>query len=491
MSGAAEQKTPLATPSGTKAAEEARHESIAPRAAPLAGGDSVPGAFDALARQSFLRKIFKQAGDLITPTDPPPDNVSKMPESRRTLIRRSLKTAAGLFVLFAVGWLPAMRYFESASVEAVVNARLVTIRAPIDGEVVGEATTPLNVGMQIESGRILMRVVNRRADRSALNDLIRQIDVLEMERASLVGRVDSLRGFHALLLEQSKAFQAGRVLQLEARVAESNNTIAAATARRKEAVATLERVSALFQKGFQSRAALDKAVSDESAASEAENALRKRLLGVDIELEAARRGIFVGDSYNDQPNSTQRATETGFRIRELEAELKAREDRLGRLTRQQTEELQRQADLSAADLSIPIRGRIWEVLTSPGEEIRHGQDLLRVLDCSAALVTTAVTEKVFNRLQLGDAASVQVAGISGTYEGKIIHLTGMASPPENLAIQPASLARESWRVTVAVPNVKEGCLVGRSSRVVFAPTSPSNGNGGTLGSRDVGLPSAR
>ena len=50
---------------------------------------------------------------------------------------RLIKSALGLALVAAVGWMPAQRLFQVSSVEAVVNARLVTVRSPINGIVAG------------------------------------------------------------------------------------------------------------------------------------------------------------------------------------------------------------------------------------------------------------------------------------------------------------------------------------------------------------------
>jgi multidrug resistance efflux pump len=455
-----------------------------PRIQPAADPDGAvaadaAGPLDGLAQQKVLHAKFTPANDPAPAAAVPVAKPAAAAPSRsRKLVRRTLKTAVGLALLIAIGWMPLSRYLEAGSVEAVVNARLVTIRAPIDGEIVAQPGA-LNVGTSIAPGRTLFRIVNRRADRGSLNELTRQIDLLEADRNAIAGRLISQRQFLTLLTDQSRAFQAGRVLQLEARVAETEANIAAAVAKRQEAVAALGRAAALARQGIQSQAALDHATSENTAAVESETAARKRLAAVTVELDAARRGVFVGDSYNDQPNSSQRAVETEFRIRELEAELAAKDARLARLKSQSEDEARRYADLAAADLTTPVEGRVWEMLTAPGEEVRRGQDLMRVLDCSAAVVTTTVSEKLFNRLQLGDAALVQIAGANESHEGRIIHLTGIASPPENLAIQPAALTREAFRVTVAVPDIKQACAVGRSGRVVFAPSGAAPAGLGT------------
>ena len=55
------------------------------------------------------------------------------------------------------------------------------------------------------------------------------------------------------------------------------------------------------------------------------------------------------------------------------------------------------------------------------------------------------------------------------HAGQIVGLTGVASAPANLAIQPSALSKEPYRVTVRLVDndPAEGCKVGRTGRVTF------------------------
>ena len=46
-----------------------------------------------------------------------------------------VKSLFAIAVALALGWLPAQRLLATTSAEAVVNARVITLRAPIEGEV--------------------------------------------------------------------------------------------------------------------------------------------------------------------------------------------------------------------------------------------------------------------------------------------------------------------------------------------------------------------
>ena len=45
-------------------------------------------------------------------------------------------------------------------------------------------------------------------------------------------------------------------------------------------------------------------------------------------------------------------------------------------------ETERYADQSTVELTAPVSGSVWELLAAPGEEVRRGQDLMRLLDGS-------------------------------------------------------------------------------------------------------------
>jgi hypothetical protein len=112
------------------------------------------------------------------------------------------------------------------------------------------------------------------------------------------------------------------------------------------------------------------------------------------------------------------------------------------------------------------------MMTSTGEDVRAGQALLKLLDCNGAVVTANVTEGVYNQLQLGEVAKFEPKDGSPAINGLIVNLTGASGAPANLAINPGTLNKEPYRVTVSMPGIGSAgkdCEVGRTGRVVFDP----------------------
>jgi multidrug resistance efflux pump len=384
--------------------------------------------------------------------------------------RRLLKAGAGVAIVAVFGWLPLKALLQTSSVEAVVNSRLVTLRSPIDGQIAPQSHLSSESGTLTE-GTTILRVINPRGDRVRLDDLRRQLSRLDNERPSLVAKLETAQASEKDLGHQATQFTEGRIRQLEARIAEIQTAIEAATARREDAVAAVERASSLAKSGNVSTVELSRLTRDQIVAQQTEAGARRRLDATQVELTAAREGTFLGDSYNDRPSSVQRKEEMHQRVADLNADIVHTDAEIAWLTGEIASEQLHYSNRSEADLKLPVAGRIWEVMTAPGEDVRAGQPLLRLLDCSGAVVTANVTEGVYNRLQLGSSARFQPSDGGPELAGSVVNLTGSAGAAANLAINPDVLNKEPYRVTVSVPGLNDGsqdCKVGRTGRVIFS-----------------------
>jgi multidrug resistance efflux pump len=395
-----------------------------------------------------------------------------------TLARRVIKTVAALALAIALGWMPAQRLFLVTSAEATVNARVLTLRSPIDGQIVDWRRNS-RVGTILHAGEVILRIENPRADRGALDELRRNQRALEHQRQTSDERLVQLERERTVQLAQFNAFSRFRISHIEARRDEIVADKQAATARLEASNASLQRASVLFNRGIQTQTGYDDIVREQKVASAALTAIERRLQAAEIELTAAREGIFVTDGFNDVPRSAQRASELGQMMAEMQATIAEQDRRLASLQSQLQEEADRYGVMSVAVMTSPTDGQIWENLTSPGEDIRRGQDLMRMLDCKATVVTAAVSEANFNKLKIGDKATFRLRGEGEELSGRVVGLHGLAATPANLAINQSTLAREPYHATIEVPALTTGdsCQVGRTGVVTFditvaAPRAP-------------------
>lgn len=389
------------------------------------------GEADAVALQMLLAEALTQPGfadplhDDSEPTPAPNEMpgaaVDDRPATQRSAVRkwtgRIVKSALGLAVLVFAVWTPILQLFQVASAEAVINAPVVTLRAPISGIV---ADGSLTVGEEVVGGETLMRIANPRIDLSRLEDTAAAVQLSLDERLMLETRIASLEEQQAELEVQLENFRLARMELLDARLANASLTDA-------------DRIEA------------------------------------QIERDALERGVFIGDSYNDKPSTGQRLDSIAVELSNLEAALTVNLTRHPQLVAAEAAERSRATQLSTATVAAPAEGSIWEVLVSPGEQINEGQDLVRVLDCSRALVTAAVSESVYNQLAIGMAATFTLREGGEPMMAEVVYLSGVSAAPSNLAIAPGALQAESYRVMLSVPVVASGagCAVGHTGRVVF------------------------
>ena len=428
----------------------------------VAKPDAALGGLNVEQRLEYLRQQFtSEAGDQ-------PAKAAVQPKAGIRFSRRAVKSAVALAVAAVVVWIPTQRLLQATSVEAVVNARTLTLRAPIEGTV-SPALTDLAVGTTFQTETPLLRVTDSRVDRSRFDDLQRLKERTEAEVAALKTHLDAISQMHDEFVTQTQLFQKGRIAQLEARVEEARSNLAAAVTRQQETAAVLERALQLDANGFQPKAVLDKVKRDDEIAWHDVNAADQRIKGIQIELESAKSGSFLGDSYNDRPRSSQRADELQQQVIELTAQLTEKQAILRQLQKDVTAERDRLQLSTDAPVVAPSSSKVWELLTAPGEHVQRGQDLIRLVDCNAAMVTAVVSEAVYNHLQIGTKATFRLRAGDQGMPGRVVGLTGVASAAANYAIAPSSLLKEQYRVAVEVPALmNQGCNLGRTGQVVFS-----------------------
>jgi multidrug resistance efflux pump len=416
--------------------------------------------------QLDLLKQFETA----EPAEPSGDAVPRQLQRavKSVLTRRVIKTLIALALVFGLGWMPLQRLLLVTSAEATVNARVITLRAPIDGQIIDWRRNS-RVGTAVHPGETILNIVNPRADRSRLDALRRDLTTLTDQRQASADRIARLEAERADQLTKFSTFVRYRVAHLEARRDEVIADQRAAKARLDTANAALARVSTLFGRGVQAQAALDDAVRAQSVASASLNAVDFRLRAAEIELRAAREGTFVADGFNDIPRSAQRANELGQMMADIQVTIAEQDRRIANLKSQVADEAKLYDMHATAVMTSPTDGQIWENLTSPGEDIRRGQDLMKLLDCKATIVTAAVSEANFNKLNIGSPASFRLRGESEELPGHVIGLYGLAAVVANLAINQGTLSREPYHVAIEVPAlVSRGkCEIGRTGIVTF------------------------
>src|SRR5262249_20173045 len=150
-----------------------------------------PAGLDVRAQSALLQEAFDAPSEL--ELDEP--DAAARPQRRGWIAQwgsRAIKSALGLAIVVVVGVGPVQRLVEFSSVEAIVNARLVSLRAPIDGRI-EEGDFTASIGAAAPKGGPMLRISNSRADRARLDDIQRLVDQTESERPPLAKRLARLK----------------------------------------------------------------------------------------------------------------------------------------------------------------------------------------------------------------------------------------------------------------------------------------------------------
>jgi multidrug resistance efflux pump len=378
--------------------------------------------------------------------------------------RRIAKFGIGAALLGVGALTTYQQVVVRVSREAVINARVASVRAPMDGIVKTATTTP---GREVQAGAPFGNIEDPMADDARVFQLQQDAQATERERNALSRRVIDLQQARSEAEAQAEAYRVGRVRQDELRVDEARAGLSAALARESDANAAEGRGAALHAHGYMADAAYERAQHAREVARQDTIAARRRLDALTVELEAARKGTYLGDNYNDVPSSFQRARELTVRIEETQATLDQLARKEDTLTAQLAAEQKRLAARSTAPLAAPIDGNLWTVQAASGEYVRKGQELFTVLDCSTVVVTAAVSERDYNELRLGDPVRFRVAGSGREYSGSVSKL-GLTSTGRSFAIAPEE---RHHQVAVRLADLQysdsDRCAVGRTGEVLF------------------------
>ncbi|PAY08639.1 MULTISPECIES: HlyD family secretion protein [Bradyrhizobium] len=372
--------------------------------------------------------------------------------------------AGGLYVILG-------EHFAGTSADATVNARLYVVRAPIDGRV---TLSVKSIGARINAGELAAEVSDERFDTARLLELERDRDNQRIELKRIAGQRDALSRSRAGFDAQSTDYQRGRIRQIEARIAETKAAQDAAAARLREADAEFKRANELNNRGVQTVANLDRARATFDVTQQELESAQQRVNYFETELASARTGVFIGESYNDAPFSTQRIRELDQRLAESYVEEEQIKARIALFDRQIDAERLRVNRLTSATLNARVLGLVWDILVDNGEYARRGQDLVKLVDCNSLVVTAGVAESLYDNLSAGTAVQFRLFGDERIFDGTVTRLGGSGAAPlyANLAVGPSPQHLQRFDVTVTVPGLAQqpdlGCAIGRTGRVVFS-----------------------
>ncbi|MBY0335356.1 MAG: HlyD family efflux transporter periplasmic adaptor subunit [Acetobacteraceae bacterium] len=391
----------------------------------------------------------------------PPLRVSVAPPVRRRAALPGMAAAAltaGLAVAAAFSLRPA----PLTALPASVTADLLVARAPIAGEIRGDAVD----GMTLRPGQPLLLVENPRAERGRLIDARNEHDRARDELARLEEQGGALNTTIERLARSADQHRREAAAQIEAQSRETQQLRAAAEARAHRAAQEGARTAQLARAGFASAAMVEKAEADVASARREAQAFDMRLELLRRQAEAAGRGIYGAGGVVMVGYVQERLDDVGLRRIELQRALAVQRDALARAERRLAQEEEAFALVSRAGIEAPAGLVVWRLRARPGQTVLAHEAVAELLDCRSAHVLVAMPEgRVAEALRATDVR-LRLAGEAQDRRGRVQAVVD--GPAAASAAPPATgEGRRLLRIAMDPGASGEPCLVGRAATVTF------------------------
>lgn len=391
-------------------------------------------------------------------------------------VGRVIRVTLGLAILLIGAWFFIPGLLFPISSNAVVNAHVITLRAPVAGDVSFIFSGP---DRPIAKGDVVIRLENNRVDDS-------QLSAMQAQQATLLEKSEAIE---LELLELGKLERRLKTSSAEYRRAVGNRydallaeAIARLSARRAiagESAKNLQRQRTLYAKRLTTLAALDTAEKADRVAQADLDAAEQAVERIHVEKTSAAQGIYFGDGFNNVPYSQQRVDDIQLRTQALRSELRDARIRRKETERQIAVEQARLSRLTRAELQAPAAGRLWLQLATNGEYVPAGAPLLQILDTSRLFLMVSLDERHFDNITLGDLATVDLIGSGESLHGRVERIQGNESKVDEsiLAVAPPPVKPREFLVMVSL-NTRElsekteiANQVGRRAKVTFGKSS--------------------
>lgn len=344
-------------------------------------------------------------------------------KSKPAATGRLLRIGLGIFLLGLFGYAMVPGVLFSQLPTGRVNADLITLRSPIDGQISFAAQ---QIGERVARGQPLAVLRDPPERDVRLANLQAQTAALAERIAGLDQQIAGLDPFLQRLGGDSRNFRSAVISNLSAQIAEAEARVRQAEANVRLLDAQFRRIEPLAQKGYASRADFDRRRSEVDVAQADLAALRQTLIRLRNERDAAEKGIYLSDSYNNAPYSQQRRDEVELqrlalvnRKTELEAEY-------AQVERQLDAEQRRRQQIGEAALVAPVDGVLWRQLESEGATVGISTPVLQIADCSRIFFEVLRERRAEQNLSIGDSVAVEFErnGQMVRHQARLVGLRG-------------------------------------------------------------------
>ena len=386
---------------------------------------------------------------------------------------RKVRIASAVFILTAVVNLLWPRATGFVSTYAVVNAPVMTVRAPING-VVLQATPGIaepvsrddilfDMRATFDSRTQLARLIGEKTAKAA------QVSALRVEEAGIADTIAALHRRETVEIRSEIAF-------LNARLDEEGAIRRMHFTQKNRAAYHLVRLTQLSARGTVPEKEMKDAEFRLDEIAALISASDARIAAFSVELAAIEQTLPSPGGTGSRAGARARLDDLTLAQNDIRARRRTAEGELAGL-KIALDRLRTEHDkYSRFQPVAPSNGVIWTASRTEGASVTLGSDLFQVLDCDRRFLEVVFTERSFEYIPPGTPARVQLRGSGDRFEARVVsrHAAGggavlsavdaaVLEPPEDggvkvfLALDPSDTSD---------PNVAAAfCDVGRTAEV--------------------------
>jgi multidrug resistance efflux pump len=382
-------------------------------------------------------------------------------------------------------------FSQIRSVQAFVNGEIIFVRAPIPGDLELKSeeiklSNQLEKGTQIgtvkstvENPRVSVLKIDSSQLETRLQDVQQQISGVKQQ---IRNRSELLKLFKQqtdIQKNLQRDYARQQIKQYEEQQIQSQ-------AIGKLALAEAQRYNLLGKEGVVSRSKVEREIATAQQAQGKVKEIQSQIEQAKLAEKATKSGL--------QLEGTRTLSYPETRVYELEVELTDLKQQEKNLEKQlqsiqsqlvsTSKELQAQQIVSVL---APTTGVIWSIDTQPQEKVEANKSIIQLLNCNNLWVEAFVNETDANKLVIGQAAEINLSGLSNTqWKGQVETIrsgTGRIEVGQYVVEPPPEIARRQLPVRVATVRIKvdwektpkfgDFCLAGRSVNVRFLDSKPS------------------
>ncbi|MGT2488351.1 hypothetical protein ACU4GA_25315 [Methylobacterium oryzae CBMB20] len=158
------------------------------------------------------------------------------------------------------------------------------------------------------------------------------------------------------LVGRLKEYQQASIVSIQQEIIIRQQRIATAQANKTSAEADLARKQTLGATGVVAGSSVEQARAASVGAGSEQNIAKAELERLQRQLDALKRGTFVGEGRNDVPYSQQRTDEVTIQLANVEAQIRIEKARTQQLSLQLSLERSRNDRLSFVAVQVPFKG---------------------------------------------------------------------------------------------------------------------------------------